>query len=38
MYVENQGKKLTNQNLEYAIRKIITTTMVSWMQGILKKD
>ena len=37
MYVENQGKKLTNQNLEYAIRKIITTTMVSWMQGILKK-
>jgi hypothetical protein len=38
MYVENQGKKLTNQNLKYAIRKIITTTMVSWMQGILKKD
>ncbi len=37
MYVENQGKELTNQNLQYAIRKIINTTMVSWMQGILKK-
>lgn len=37
MYVENQGKELTNQNLQYAIRKIINTTLVSWMQGILKK-
>ena len=37
-YSEKKKLGLSNRELNYVLRKIINTTMRSWMQGILKKD
>jgi len=37
-YSEKKKLGLSNRELNYVLRKIINTTMRSWMQGILKRD
>ena len=37
-YLDNKKNELTTKNLNNTIRKIISTTLRSWMQGILKRD
>ena len=37
-YSEKKKLGLSNRELNYVLRKIINTTMKSWMQGILKRD
>ena len=34
---KNQKMELSDKNIKYNLRKIITTTLMSWMQGLLKK-